>query len=80
MSSELLVVDSLQVEYPFYPGSLYDAKGDWVDANEILASLRKWERKFIGGNSKNTVKFAPPSADALPDGVSVPVPGSNQEL
>ena len=33
-----------------------------------------------GGNSKNTVKFAPPSADALPDGVSVPVPGSNQEL
>ena len=29
------------------------------------------------GNSKNTVKFAPPSADALPDGASVPVPGSN---
>jgi hypothetical protein len=33
-----------------------------------------------GGNSNNTVKFAPPSADALPDGASVPVPGSNQEL
>jgi hypothetical protein len=39
--------------------------------------LRKDE---AGGNSKNTVKFAPPSADALPDGVSVPVPGSNQQL
>lgn len=55
MSSELLVVDSLQVEYPFYPGSLYDAKGNWADVNEILASLQKWEMKFIGGNSKNTV-------------------------
>jgi hypothetical protein len=33
-----------------------------------------------GGNSNNTVKFAPPSADALPGGASVPVPGSNQDL
>jgi hypothetical protein len=32
------------------------------------------------GNSNNTVKFAPPSADALPGGASVPVPGSNQDL
>ncbi len=37
-------------------------------------------RKDGEGVSKNAVKFAPPSADALPDGASVPVPGSNLDL
>lgn len=55
MSNELLIIDSLQVDNPFSAASLYDAKGNWVDTNAIMARLLKWERLFSAGSTKNTV-------------------------